>query len=80
MLHYQSRGGQYGKNIISRLFLTKSRFIHDSLSCWFYYFASSPEQYNQTTFPIIKSFKVTKKENKIRMADIYNNNNNVTFI
>ncbi len=35
-----ARGGQYGKNIISRFFFEISRFNHDSLSCWFYYFAS----------------------------------------
>ncbi len=36
------RGEQYGKNIISQFFLEISRFMiyHDSLSCWFYYFAS----------------------------------------
>ncbi len=67
------RGGQYGKNIISRFFLEKSRFT--ILSRFFVMlillFCKLSEQYSQTKFPIIKPFKVTKK----RMADIYNNNN-----
>ncbi len=36
-----ARGGRYGKNIT--IFFLKyhdSQFYHDSLSCWFFYFAS----------------------------------------
>ncbi len=41
-----------------------SRFYHDSLSCWFFYFASSlsiTANLSQTNFPIIKTkhFNVT---------------------
>ncbi len=51
-----TRGGRYGKNIISR-------FNHDSLSCWFYYFARCLSS-SQTKFPIIKPFKVTNRTSK----------------
>ncbi len=37
-------------------------------------FCKLSEQYSQTNFPIIKPFKLTKKEKK-RTADIYTNNN-----
>ncbi len=37
-------------------------------------FCKLSEQYSQTNVPIIKPFKVTKKEKKIT-ADMYNNNN-----
>ncbi len=60
------RGGQYGKNIISRFFLEKSRFT--ILSRFFVMlillFCKLSEQYSQTKFPIIKPFKVTKKKKK----------------
>ncbi len=50
-----------------------SRFYHDFLSCWFFYFASClsiTANLSQTNFPIIKTkhFKVTKY--KKGMADI----------
>ncbi len=44
--------------------ITVSRFYHDSLSCWFYYFVWA--KYSQTYFPITKTnpFKVTKYKNE----------------
>ncbi len=60
----QSRGGRYGKNIISRFILEISRFT--ILSRFFVMlvllFCKLSEEYSQTNFPIIKPFKVTKKK------------------
>ncbi len=50
------RGGRYGKNI--SLFTILSRFFVMLVLL----FCKLSEQYSQTNFPIIKPFKVTKKE------------------
>ncbi len=62
---HRIRGGRYGKNIIPCFFFQEiSRFT--ILSRFFVMlvllFCKLSEQYSQTKFPIIKTFKLTKKE------------------
>ncbi len=73
----QSRGGRYVKNMISRFFLEISRFM--VLSRFFVMLVllfCKLSEYSQTNFPIIKPFKVRKKEWQIfrqKWAKIKNN-------
>ncbi len=55
-----SRGGRYGKNIISRLFLEISRFFVMLVLL----FCKLSEHYSQTNFPIIKTKPFENKKTK----------------
>ncbi len=62
--HNRGRGGGGVADVVP-LWLGVSRFYHDSLSCWFLYFAgclSITANLSQSNFPIMKTkhFKVTK--------------------